>query len=120
MSLIVLTFSVKPVETDEGLYWPTDSNESLAGFEDWRWTVWGSGAAKQRGAVYLPRLAEQDLFVENAELLPFRAECETLLSDLTAFARDVKQSPDAVGERLQNVLKAIDRARLNGHGVYLG
>jgi hypothetical protein len=83
---------------------------TLGGFEVWRTRVYGSDATRRRGAVFLPRLADTDLWIEGEELPAFVAEVSALLADVEAFASEVNVAADYLAERLGNFLAAAERA----------
>jgi hypothetical protein len=61
--------------------------ETLAGFESWRKTVWGSERVRALGAVFFPVLATDDLYVLPGQVEAFRRECELLRANLEVVAR---------------------------------
>lgn len=123
----------------------TPHSETLAGFESWRTTVWGSGRVRALGAVYFPALATDDLYVLPAQLEAFQQECELLRANLEVVAQDVdprnprsahgvvvdgrieRREPDdahaafvqRVSERLANIEAAVRRARDIDGGVVI-
>ena len=109
MSLSVTTYS-RDQETDQIIDDPYPENgEDLAGPESWRLTVWGA-QSKGYGATVLPRLANEDLYIEGAELFRFLDECHVLLN---AF------DSEPISHRLSNMIRAGERAILNGGGVLI-
>jgi hypothetical protein len=118
MTLLVTTFRVDPKTggyTEDPL--PEESGWHMAGFEAWRTLVWGSEAAKKRGARFLPQLAEGNLSVYPEDLPAFAEECRRLLEDVEAFAHEVGMSSEVVAWRLQNFLRAVERAAPEVGGV---
>jgi len=65
---------------------PPSHGESLAGFESWRHSVWGSPQVKALGAEFFPRLAEDDLYVEPEQVDAFLHECDLLRTSLEVIA----------------------------------
>jgi hypothetical protein len=120
MSLIVGTFRRDPdtgrVHHDDD---PELNGQDLAGFESWRKKVWGSEAARRRGATFLPQLASGDLFVDRPELPLFAEECRRLLDDVVAFGAEVGANPDDLAFRLKNFLRAVNRAAPKVGGVVI-
>ena len=123
----------------------TPHSETLAGFESWRATVWGSDRVRALGAVYFPTLATDDLYVWPAQVEAFQEECELLRANLEVVARGVdpgnqrsaygvvndgrieRREPDdahaafvqRVSERLANIERAVRRAREIDAGVVI-
>lgn len=123
----------------------TPHSETLAGFESWRTTVWGSDRVRALGAVYFPALATGDLYVRPAYVEAFQQECELLRANLEIVAQGVdpgiprsvhgvvvdgrieRREPDdahatfvqRVSERLANIEAAARRARAIGGGVVI-
>lgn len=85
---------------------------NLAGFESWRSEVWGSPAVAKRGAVFLPRLREGNLFVPAKHFGEFRAECAALLQDVAGLSQELGFGDGGVviAARLQNLVDAVDVA----------
>lgn len=111
---------------------PTDER-GHAGFESWRETVWGSRRVKALGAVFFPRLATSDLYIEPGELDAFLNECAVLLDNLDGLVpgmdpldRRAERRLDAVAEfrhtlaeRLENIAAAARYALIVGGGVVI-
>ncbi len=121
MTLIVTTFQRNP-ETGEylGDPYPEEPGADLAGTEIWRYEVWGSYAAIRRGAKFLPQLTENDLYIENEDLDGFRKECNMFLEDIEGFANEIQAVPETIVHRLNNFIKAIERANREYGGVHIG
>ena len=83
---------------------------TLGGFEVWRTSVYGSPAFQRRGARFLPRLADSDLFMEGDELVEFIGECTDLLSDVDALALEVGVGPEVLRFRIENFVRAAKKA----------
>ncbi len=121
MTLMVTTYCRDPISgdfTDDPL--PEKPGHALAGFESWRTTVWGSEAAKRRGARFLPQLADGDLYVEPEDLSAFADECTRLLEEVGGFATEVKADADHLRWDLQNLLRAVESAAPEVGGVHIG
>lgn len=84
---------------------------TLAGFEVWRTSVYGSPAVQRRGARYLPTLAQTDLLIEGNDLAEFIAECTTLLGDVDALARETQVGAETLSFRLGNLMRAAGKAQ---------
>lgn len=116
MSLSVLTFGRDPASGKLEFHDFPAPGDERAGSESWRESVWGSDEVVGLGATYLPRLKEDDLYVENSELDQFEAECEMLI----AYFSKTAHSGGSTVDRLYNFLIAIGRARTNKGGVHIG
>jgi hypothetical protein len=100
---------------------PTPPHNDLAGFENWRTTVWGSGSARALGCVLLPRLAaEPELYVEAGELDELQAEVESIIEHAQSIVGPEHGAIDGLVFRARNILEAIRLARLVEGGVYIG
>jgi len=119
--------------------------ETLAGFESWRKTVWGSERVRALGAVFFPVLASDDLYVSPGQVEAFGRECELLRANLEVVAQGVdpgnprsayglvvdgkieRREPDdahaafvqTVSRRLANIELAVQRASQSGAGVVI-
>lgn len=112
MTLWVTVDIVDPV-TGEVFTDPRVHLESqLGGPEVWRTEVWASEPIRRRGAVFLPVLGADDLCVRAEELPGFRNECEFLLADIGAVARELGHADggQCIAFRLRNFLVAAERA----------
>ena len=125
---------------------PEFDGDSSFGFERYRVELWGTEAVRGVGAQLIPRLASQDLYVENADLDVLELEARSIgaaveiiaaqLFDpsdpgpgvVVAQAGDVSSVHDAWGGRspaasidryINNLLRAIDLARQAGCGVVI-
>jgi len=96
-----------------------DAGATLAGFESWRTSVYGSSGVQRRGARFLPELAHTDLFVEGAELAEFIAECTTLLSDVDALALETGVGAETLRFRLGNLLRGAAKAQAIGGLIWI-
>lgn len=91
MTLLVHTF----VHDEPGKLRLLDDPEDggdMAGFESSRTKLWGSEPARALGARFLPRLADDDLYVQPEDVEEFLAECE-LLRGHTAEPRCAQRLP---------------------------
>ncbi|MBZ4321407.1 hypothetical protein [Streptomyces huiliensis] len=97
----------------------------LAGFEQWRTTVWGSEAVRASGARFLPVLADGDLRVDAGQVRAFRRECAALRENLEEVLaglrplRTVDELRDQLSARLANIEDAAWRAEEAGGGVLI-
>ena len=91
---------------------PTDEpGATLAGFEVWRTSVYGSPAVQRRGARFLPTLAHTDLLIEGTDLAEFIAECTSLLNDADALAAETQVGVEALRFRIGNFVRAATKAQ---------
>ncbi len=73
---------------------------------------------KRRGATFLPRLSESDLWVGPQELQAFVAEVQALLADVDGLRAELGRGPDcSLPQYLYNFLRAAEYARAEGGGV---
>ena len=108
-----LTISVHQRDPDSGELGPglvVETGADLAGFESWRTSVYGSAAVRRRGAYFLPQLARSDLMLEGNDLVLFRTECASLLSDIAQLGADLGIDVERLRFRLSNILAATDQA----------
>jgi hypothetical protein len=97
----------------------------LAGFENWRTTVWGSEAVRSLGARFFPALADGDLSVQPAQVPAFLAECALLREHLedvvagTVPVRTVREHRRQISQRLANIENCAGRARRIAAGVLI-
>ena len=110
MTLTVTTFyrDAESGEIIEDGY--PQNGEELAGPESWRYSIWHTQAIEY-GADILPRLAREDLLIEGVELAVFMAELERLRNSF---------EDGSVLFRLENMIRATERAIQNGGGVMIG
>jgi hypothetical protein len=90
---------------------PKDHSEELAGFESYRQTFYGGQAARSLGLRLLPLLAEQDLHVDGDGLTKLDEELRLVLENITTFTDQAGASSEHLCFRVQNILRAIQRAR---------
>lgn len=98
------------------LEFPTDGSD-LAGTEVTRTGLWGSPVVRSLGAIFLPRLADGDLWVSDDEVEAFIAECDLLLANLATIASALDHREDYIRFRLTNMINAGRRALQAGGGV---
>jgi hypothetical protein len=118
MSLVISAFWVDPEtgETREFTDW--DEGHYMAGLERARHDLWGSAAVKHRGAVFLPQLAESNLWVGPEDLPAFVSEVNGLLADLDALRAELGRGPDCtLPHYLDNFLRAAEYARNRNGGI---
>jgi hypothetical protein len=89
----------------------------LAGVETTRTELWASTAVRSLGAVFLPQLAEGNLWVSNDEVEAFATECTRLLANRTMIASKSGYGEDYIQFRLTNMVHAARRALQAGGGV---
>lgn len=101
--------------------------ETLAGFESYRDDFYGSEVLQSYGCKILPKLAEGDIYAEGPELDILEREVRMLLDKLPALTAALgasdKEAQDHYGFRLNNILKAVEKARKHPSGqggVYIG
>jgi hypothetical protein len=123
-------------------------SQTLAGFESWRTSVWGSERVRSLGARFFPRLAAEDLYVDPEQIEQLQAECALLRANLETVAAGVdprnprgvrgvrgvavdgrierREAEDphqafmeTVSARLANIEAAARRAREIGAGVVI-
>ncbi|MFJ9676703.1 hypothetical protein ACIRP2_01400 [Streptomyces sp. NPDC101194] len=116
MTLLVHTFVLDEQGERHLLDGPEDGSD-MAGFENCRTELWGSGAARALGARFFPELATGDLQVEPADIEVFLAECELLRRHTAALAAHSGYREDYVEARLSHITAAGLRARAVGGGV---
>ena len=110
MSLLVCTYKIDP-KSKNLIFDPlSDNGEELAGFENWRSTVWGSEETINLGAKFLPRLKETDLYLEKEDLIEFIKECQMLIEHY---------EDRSIRFRLNNFIKAANKAILYKGGVLI-
>jgi hypothetical protein len=118
MTLVVSTFwrDSDSGEIEEFTDW--SDGHHMAGVEHARWELWGSEAVRRRGAKYLPKLAESDLWVEPEELDNFVAEVRELMADLDGLRLELQRGPDcSLAHYLNNFIRASEYARAKGGGI---
>lgn len=118
MSLVVSTFWHDPKSGEQREHTDWDDGHHMAGVERARWDLWGSAAVRGRGATFLPRLAESDLWVQPEELDAFVAEVQSLLSALDELRAELGRGPDCLlPHYLGNFLRAAAYARERNGGI---
>jgi hypothetical protein len=96
-----------------------ETGADLAGFESWRTAVYGSASVRRRGAIFLPRLAGADLLLEGDDLIPFRAECASLLRDVVQLGADLGIDVERLRFRISNIAAAAEQAISIGGVVWI-
>lgn len=91
----------------------------VAGSEQTRERLWGSRVVVALGASFLPKLAHQDLWVENSDLEEFRKECLHILDNVSKVAESTPWDEGYISFRLRNFIDAIDEAIAVGGGVVI-
>ncbi|MET8199983.1 hypothetical protein [Micromonospora taraxaci] len=103
---------------------PSDSSTAV-GPEGARHHLWGSTAARQLGATFLPQLA--DITVENRgnlQILPnqlhaFEQECGILAENVAQLSVATGYDADRILRYLANVRNAVERAKAVRGGVII-
>src|SRR5262249_15626325 len=116
--LTVSAFWHDPTTGDWQLFTDWDDGHAMAGPERARWQLWGDDAVKDRGATFLPRLAESNLWVMPEESDAFVAEVGMLLADVDGLFDDLGWGPGSLlPHYLNNFLRAAEYARARVGGV---
>jgi hypothetical protein len=118
MTLVVSAYWRNPAtgETEEFTDW--DAGHHMACVERARLELWGSEAVRRRGATFLPKLAESDLWVAPEDLDAFEREVRSLLCDVDGLRAELGRSPDCtLTDYLNNFIRAADYARSRGGGI---
>ncbi|WP_208898593.1 hypothetical protein [Streptomyces incarnatus] len=97
---------------------PEGCNDS-AGFESWRWKVWGSEVVRSLGARYLPLLDGDWMEVPTEELPRFLEEIALLRTHLDMICAALGEHPYGIASRLDNIEAATLRARRLGARVLI-
>jgi hypothetical protein len=98
---------------------PTEHSDELAGFETYRWKVYGSATARSLGMRILPQLASGDVYVEGTDVSLLLAETELALAHIDMFAAEADTVADSLRFRFQNIAKACQHASNAGGGVVI-
>ncbi len=116
-----MTLIIDLFDPAEGPYSYLNAIEvDAAGFESYRWKVWGAVGSVDADARFLPQLRAADLWVYPAELDAFAEECRRLHAAAPALARAIWGAPEgaeALRRYLDRFLAAIALARQRGAGV---
>jgi hypothetical protein len=83
MSLIVYPYKRAPFT---GAMEDLTKDSLSAGFEKWRWQLWGSEAVRSFSCVLLPSLETGDIYAEGADLDQLEAEASLLLQHVDLIA----------------------------------
>jgi hypothetical protein len=117
MTLQVLTWRLDSDGAYESFF-PEEPGHDLAGLEKCRYSLWGHSAVEALGARFLPELRTYGAcWVEHEDLDAFEGECEALLVHLDAIAEATGYGREYIEFRLENFLRAVERARAIGGGV---
>ena len=118
MSLVVTAYWTNPDTGESEEFTDWDHGHHMAGAEQARWNLWGAEAVKRRGAAFLPKLAESDLWVTPDELEAFVAEVRCLLGDVEGLRVELGRRPDCgLPHYLDNFLRAAEYAAARDGGV---
>ncbi|MFT3880232.1 MAG: hypothetical protein QM703_11295 [Gemmatales bacterium] len=118
MSLVVSAFwnDLATGELREFTDW--DDGHHMAGVERARTDLWGSESVRRRGAKFLPKLAESNLWVSPDELPEFIAEVRALLAEVDKLRAELGRDPDCtLSHYLTNFLRAAEYATVRSGGV---
>ncbi len=94
MTLIVSSYWRDPTTGASQEFTDWSDGHHMAGVERARWDLWGSDAVKKRGAKYLPRLAESDLWIEPTDLDAFETEVRMLLAAVPEVRSELGRGSD--------------------------
>ena len=118
MSLVVSAFWTDPASGESREYTDWNDGHYMAGVESARTDLWGSGAVRRRGAIFLPQLADSDMWVGPDELVSFIAEVQGLMADVDGLRNELGRGPDcSLPHYLTNFLRAAEYAVTRGGGV---
>ena len=118
MSLTVNTYTGEGT-TYQSIY--VEHSEELFGFEVCRRELWGHPIMPRLGLSLLPSLKDTDICAEGeSPLAQLEAEARLILAQMAQIETATKYTEEFVAFRLQNLLRAIARARELGGGVYIG
>jgi hypothetical protein len=92
---------------------------SAAGPEAARTKLWGSKAAQDLGAAFLPQLAERDLRIQPSDVEAFAGECAVLAANLAVLSAASGYDEERILAYLRNVVRAAERAQQAGGGVLI-
>jgi len=90
---------------------PVEPRNDLAGFESWRWKVYGSAPVRALGLRLIPSLATGDIYAEDDEVDVLAAEIETLLRECEALAVALDVEEEGIRFRVENMREAVRLAR---------
>jgi hypothetical protein len=117
MSLVVSAVWTDPESGERVEHVEWSDGGYLAGIESAREQLWSAPALIRRGARFLPRLRESDLWVEPEDLDAFEVEVRTLTAEFDTLAAEVNWGPGLLRHYLGNLQRAIEVAREHGGGV---
>ncbi|MFI8242203.1 hypothetical protein ACIF83_33900 [Streptomyces sp. NPDC085866] len=93
--------------------------DDSAGFESWRWEVWGSDVVRSLGARYLPLLNGDWMEVPTEELPLFLEEVALLRTHLDMIAGVIGLHPSWIEGRPNNIEAATLRAQRLGARILI-
>lgn len=96
-----------------------EHGETLAGFEDTRYRLWGSEALIALGARTLPLLRDGNVYCYPDHLDELEADVRLVLGHLDELAAAAGYGSDYIAERATNILNAVLWARENAGGVII-
>ena len=120
MSLSITTTSIDPLTGNITKQDPYPENgKDLAGVESWRHKVYASNALISRGAVFLPKLLTEDLFIFGADLHSFSKELKQLIEDIPEISIELDIDAEGLKFRFNNILTATQYAISKGKAVWI-
>ena len=118
MSLLVNNF-IRLADESIALVDVSDHSEELAGFENYRHSVFNSAAALELGLVMLPKLAFGDIYAEGRDIGIIRSEALVILKNIDIFATQIGVASGHLRLRMDNIVRACDRADSPNCGVVI-
>lgn len=88
-----------------------ENGKDLAGFENCRYTLYGSDLAESLGFKFLPQLKQSDLYVDVEDLEDLEKELEAILEKIDKFSQTSDLNQEYIQIRIANVLDAIQIAK---------
>lgn len=116
MTLLVNVFTLDKAGKTEVLDSSPDGSD-LGGHEAMRTLLWGSSSIRSIGARYLPELASGDLWVMPDRIESFLMECDLVQAHIPEISASTGLREDYITFRLNNMIKAAQRAKGLGGGV---
>ena len=110
MSLSVHTYTTG-VDGEMVFHDSKDGSETLAGFESYRTTLYGSELSKRLGFKLLPTLAFKDIYAEGQDINQLKSEAEIMMCEAAAFGGQANADAEHIKVRAENICKACIRAR---------
>ena len=117
MTLLITVYRHGPTGTE--ILRAENHAHELGGFERFRTTFYGGATARSLGLRLLPTLAAHDLYVENDQLDELEREANNVLNSIELFEVEADADVDLLRYRVENVLRAIARARAENANVVI-